>query len=182
MPVSIYRFLFAMVSVMTLTACGFTLRGTGANPASLPNLQLDLQQENGEIARLIRRSLVSSHESPGDATARLSESPVLSISAEQLDTRPVSINPRARAAQYELRMAIDISLTSGETFLIEPETLLIERVYFEDTENITGNLEEVETIKAEMRRELVDQLVRRLQAVDSLATATPATTAGVLSR
>ena len=48
-----------------------------------------------------------------------------------------------------------------------PETLFVERMYFEDIENISGNQQEIELIRAEMRRELVNQLMRRLEAVET---------------
>lgn len=89
---------------------------------------------------------------------------MLSVTDEQVASRPVTVNPRARAAQYELRMSVTIALGRDARYLIEPEPLVVQRVYFEDIENITGNREEVEIISAEMRRELVNQLMRRLAA------------------
>jgi outer membrane lipopolysaccharide assembly protein LptE/RlpB len=77
------------------------------------------------------------------------------------------VNPRARAAQYEMRLSINIALGNAERYLISPETLMVERIYFEDIANIAGTQEEVEIITAEMRRELVNQLMRRLEAVET---------------
>jgi outer membrane lipopolysaccharide assembly protein LptE/RlpB len=48
---------------------------------------------------------------------------------------------------------------------LEPETLFVERTYFQDVENISGNQEEAEIISAEMRRELINQMMRRLAAI-----------------
>ena len=59
-----------------------------------------------------------------------------------------------------------MALMLGERALIAPETLFVERTYFQDIENISGNQEEAEIISAEMRRELIDQLMRRLAAVE----------------
>ena len=86
-------------------------------------------------------------------------------SVPSADSRPVTVNPRARAAQYELRLSINIALAQADAMLIDTETLFVERSYFEDIENISGNQEEIELITAEMRRELVNQLMRRLEAV-----------------
>ena len=93
--------------------------------------------------------------------------PVLTIGDEQVSNRPVTINARARAEQYEMRLSITIALGQADEMLIEPETLFIDRTYFEDIENLTGNREEVEIIATEMRRELVNQLIRRLEAADN---------------
>jgi LPS-assembly lipoprotein len=89
------------------------------------------------------------------------------VSDEQVVSRPVSINARSRAAQYELRMSITIAMGNTAGYLIEPESLIVQRIYFEDIENISGNREEVEIISAEMRRELVLQLLRRLESLES---------------
>ena len=66
-----------------------------------------------------------------------------------------------------MRLSIQISFEQGEQTLIRPETLYVERTYFEDLENIAGNQEEVEIIRNEMRRELVNQVMRRLQAASN---------------
>ncbi len=63
-------------------------------------------------------------------------------------------------------MSITISLGQSASYVIEPESLVVQRIYFEDIENKTGNREEVEIISAEMRRELVNQLMRRLEATE----------------
>jgi LPS-assembly lipoprotein len=93
---------------------------------------------------------------------------LLGIANEQLVSRPVTINPRARAAQIELRLSVDMGLLLGPQTLIEPETLFVERTYFQDVENISGNQEEAEIISAEMRRELINQMMRRLAAINPI--------------
>lgn len=151
-----------------LAACGFTLRGADRIADSLPGLYLNLQQPNGEFARVLRRSLANADVdilSDGSGMA-----PVLSVSAEQLVVRPVTVTPSARAAQYDIRMGFTVSLAQGNAILLGPEDLLIQQVYYEDTENIVGNLGEVETIQREMRQDLVDQLMSRLAAIDTRQT------------
>ena len=51
------------------------------------------------------------------------------MSNEQLSTRPVSINPRARASQVELRLSVNIALTVGGKPTIPDETLTVVRTY-----------------------------------------------------
>lgn len=149
------------VVIVVLTACGFALRGSDSIAAGYGSLVLDIDQPNGEFARLLRRSLGTANV---NLDAENSASPVLMIRNERTVSRPVSINPRARAAQYELRLSIDIALLQNEQELLPAQTLLVERTYFEDIANIAGNQDEVEMITAEMRRDLVNQLLRRLQS------------------
>ncbi len=156
---------------LSLSGCGFTLRGNENFTAQLTSLQLSLEQPNSELSRLLRSNLeaagvtVNLIESVGPVESE-SDMAHLVITNEQVVSRPVTINERARAAQYEMRMSITISLGQSTSYVIEPESLVVQRIYFEDIENISGNREEVEIISAEMRRELVNQLMRRLEAVE----------------
>ena len=86
------------------------------------------------------------------------------VAFEEISTRPITINSRARAAQYEMRLSIEITLRVNKTFLIESEALFVDRIYFEDIENITGNQEEIRIITSEMRQNLVSQVMRRLES------------------
>ena len=149
--------------LLTLSSCGFSLRGSDALAAQFSTLSLDLEQANSELSRQLRRSLdvaevAISRDGGGDI-------PTLSLRNERVISRPVSVNPRARAAQYEIRLSVDISLLQGQSILIDQETLQIQRSYYEDIENIAGNQEEIAIITAEMRRDLVNLVIRRLEAV-----------------
>ena len=126
-----------------------------------------MEQPNSEFSRLLRRSLEVADVTIEAVALTNSDSPVLLVSNERIVSRPITVNPRARAAQYEMRLSINIAMGNAERYLISPETLMVERIYFEDIANIAGTQEEVEIITAEMRRELVNQLMRRLEAVET---------------
>ena len=154
-----------LLLALALQTCGFALRGSDAISANLATLTLDLQQPQSEFSRLLRRSLdMANVEIANPADARDSDLPLLVVANERVSNRPVSINPRARASQVEIRLSIDITLTQAGTELIPTETLMVDRTYFQDIENIAGNQEEVQIITAELRRELVNQLMRRLES------------------
>lgn len=161
-----YRHFCITALVLLLSSCGYSLRGSDVLSSKFDSVLLNSQQANSEFSRLLRRSLeiadvaVTSANSDSVDEQQL----VLDIGNEQIISRPVSVNPRARAAQYELRLSVVISLRRSGEQLISPETLSVERSYFEDIENIAGTQEEVEIISSEMRRELVNQLMRRLAA------------------
>lgn len=155
------RLLVLGLILLNLSACGFALRGSESITSQYDSLSLDVDQPNGELTRLLRRSLEVADVAVLDTGSNV---PVLSVRNERSVSRPVSINPRARAAQYEIRLSVDVSLIQDEQELLAPETLLVERTYFEDIANIAGNQDEVAIITAEMRRDLVNQVLRRLEA------------------
>ena len=151
-----------------LTSCGYSLRTNQLIEGSLDTIHLTLSQPNSEFSRILRRNLeladvkvINSIESQ-QAHSNLTHE--LSIGGEEISTRPITINSRARAAQYEMRLSIEISLRANETFLIESEALFVDRIYFEDIENITVNQEEIRIITSEMRQNLVSQVMRRLES------------------
>ena len=157
------------VFIIALNQCGFTLRSNEVISSRFNSIQLNLQPPNSELSRLLRRRL----DIAGVETQLLTTNPpdfnqpILVISDEQITSRPVTFNPRARTAQQEMRLSITILFEQGEQMLIRPETLSVERTYFEDVENIAGNQEEVVIIRAEMRGELVNQIMRRLEAASN---------------
>ena len=165
-----FRSLVISTLFLVLSSCGFSLRGSDVLSTNFSELQFYTEQPNSELARLLRRSLDRSEvnvtlinlDEAGSNVA------LLGIANEQLVSRPVTINPRARAAQIELRLSVDMGLLLGQQTLLEPETLFVERTYFQDVENISGNQEEVEIISAEMRRELINQMMRRLAAINPI--------------
>jgi LPS-assembly lipoprotein len=166
----ILRTLVLATLLLTLSNCGFSLPGSDAFSANFSELQFYSEQPNSELARLLRRSLDGAEVNVTlvnleEADANI---PILGIANEQLISRPVTINPRARAAQIELRLSVDMALMLDEQTLLEPETLFVERTYFQDVENISGNQEEAEIISAEMRRELITQMMRRLAAINPI--------------
>jgi LPS-assembly lipoprotein len=165
-----FRLIALTALLAVLSSCGFSMRGSDILSSNFSELQLYSEQGNSELTRLLRRSLEGA--SVNITLVGMAEADpniaLLGIANEQVNSRPVTINPRARAAQIELRLSVDIALMRGEQALLTPESLFVERTYFQDVENISGNQEEVEIISAEMRRELVNQLMRRLSAVESI--------------
>ena len=157
-----------LILLIILNSCGYSLRDNQFLEANLGSIQLQLAQPNSEFSRILRRDL----EATGIHTlvSDLSQEPnkeiehELIIGNEEISNRPVTINSRARAAQYEMRLSIEVALTRNQAFLFEPEALFVDRVFFEDIQNITGNQEEIRIISSEMRQDLVSQVIRRIES------------------
>jgi len=165
--ISSRNIILALVICLISSSCGYSLRSSDVLSSKFTSVQLSIQQPNSEFARLLDRSLqVASVTTTAGALDTSTDTPILAISNEASESRPITVNPRARAAQYELRLSITMAFGLGDEMLIDAETLFVERIYFEDIENINGNQEEIEIITTEMRRELVNQLMRRLESVN----------------
>jgi len=153
----------ALLTAGFLSSCGFSLRGAAELPVELQTMALASPGGNSEILRQVRRSLQAS-----DVTiledASLSAY-TLVIGDESSRERVLSVNDNARAGEYELTLSAPFQLRKGSETLVGPETLTIEKVYLADPNSAVAKREERELMEDEMRRELVNQLMRRLQAV-----------------
>lgn len=164
----------AVVIALSLSSCGFALRGSVPQEMATQELQLNAVQPNSSFNRILREMLASAGvevrtaELPATAGEPLPPRQadyILIIGEEETSSRTATINSRARAAQYDLRMSISFTLNTRDETLIGPRTLSVERRYAEDITNVSGSNEEVELLQAEMRRELASQLLRQLQAL-----------------
>ena len=154
--------LLAFILAISLPACGFELRGSDAISSGFNSLNLELEQPKSELSALLKRSLTAAgvNLSPQQPNT----SATLRVSDERISSRPMSINPRARASQVEIRLSVRFTLTIPGRTSIPEETLAVVRTYFQDIENIAGSQEEALLIADELRRELSDKLLRRLES------------------
>jgi LPS-assembly lipoprotein len=154
------RSLSGLLLVMLTTllgACGFQLRGTGADDFALQELDLRARDAYGETVKDVRRMLESSGvRVHGGAPYRL-----LLVREEQ-SQRTASYTSAARSAENELSASLDYEIRSGELQLLA-DRLEVQKVYVHDANNLAGSQQEAEQLRGEMRRELVQQLALRLQ-------------------
>ena len=159
---------FFLVLLIILNSCGYSLRDNQFLVTNLDSIQLQLAQPNSEFSRILRRDLEATgiHTVISDLSKEPNEETEheLIIGNEVISNRPVTINSRARAAQYEMRLSLEIALKNSERVLVEPETIFVDRIYFEDIQNITGNQEEIRLIISEMRQDLLLQVMRRIES------------------
>jgi outer membrane lipopolysaccharide assembly protein LptE/RlpB len=151
------------ISLLLLSACGFTLRGSNDAQLFSPDLQqIQLSSSNAEeLAQLLRRRLLAS----GIDLVENSSSYKLSLGDEQILERVVSVNRNARAGEYELSLLTSIQLDKDAETLIPREIISVEQVYEADPANAAAKTNEAELVRNELRQALVEQIIRRLQSV-----------------
>jgi LPS-assembly lipoprotein len=151
------------VLVLSLSGCGFTLRGSADLPAALQTMQVESPNPDSGIVREVRRMLrnnnVTLTEAATDGTYRLG------IGAEELSERVLSVNANARAGEYEITLTVAAQLRRGAQ-TIGPETFTVSRSYLADPSTAVATNEEAELIRTELRRELAQQILRRLQSLE----------------
>ena len=152
-----------VLALLLVSSCGFTLRGAANLPEQLQTLYLEGLDADSDAVREMRRVLQNNRinllTTPETGTWRLG------LGLEENTERAISVNSNARAGEYELTMSLPFQLRQGARVVLGPEILSTSKVYLADPENAVAKNEEAQQIRDEMRRELVLQIVRRLQAV-----------------
>ena len=157
---------------LILSSCGFALRGSASSTStlSIETVFVESSQENGPLTQLLQTALVNAQIQL--VTSAPLAKYVVSIGPEEFNSTAATVNGRARAAQYTLRLGIEIALDMQGQTLLPRERLIVERSYFEDTANIAGSTREADILHNEMRQELVNQIMNRLRAITATSTQT----------
>lgn len=146
---------------LALSGCGFHLRGTGVDSVALDELQLSARNSHGQLYRNIRQALKV------DGVELTETAPFhLQLLEEQEIKTAVTSTSRATAAEFELESSLTYQISDGRgRALVGPATLRTQRIFVNDTENLTGTGEEEELLRREMRNDLTRQLLFRLSSL-----------------
>lgn len=149
-----------VICLILLSGCGFQLRGN--DQAAMPMDTLALAYPGGRypLADMLRDALVARNVQVPEQSA---DHLTLQLTAERLNRRALTLNNRGGAGQYELTLEVDAYVLMSGNLIAGPETLAVTGSFFEDTANISGSNNGVEQALDDMRRELADQIVRRLR-------------------
>lgn len=154
------RSLTGLLLVMLATllgACGFQLRGTGSNDFALKELDLKARNAYGDTVKDVRRNLEKSGvRVHGGAPYQLV------LVGEGQKQRTASYTSAARSAEFELSASLAYEIRGDKLLLLRDE-VETQKSYVHDSNNLAGTDQEAQRVRAEMRRELIQQLVLRLQ-------------------
>ena len=151
--------LLSALLALLLSSCGFQLRGRLVLPAGLTALKVltadPLNPLKLEVERTLRGSGVVLDASAGNVGE-------LQIQSEVLSREILSVNDRARVAEYLLRYQARVRLVQGERELLPPTDLEVSREYSFDEVQALGASQEEELITEELRREMAQQILTKV--------------------
>lgn len=143
-----------------LSACGFQLRGTGDVQFALKELDVSARNAYGETVKQVREVLQN------NGVKVYAGAPYrLVLSNEQENRRAASFTSSARTAEYELTKTLEYEIRGSKDLLLISDKLEAQRFYTQDGNNLIGGDQEAAQIRQEMNRELIQQLVQRLQQI-----------------
>ena len=143
-----------------LSACGFQLRGTGDVQFALKELDVSARNAYGETVNEVPDVLQNNGVKvyPG-AQYRLV------LGNEQENRRAASFTSSARTAEYELNKTLEYEIRGSKDLLLISDKLEAQSFYTQDGNNLIGGDQEAAQIRQEMNREMIQQLVQRLQQI-----------------
>jgi len=154
----IKRNLLVMGLAVMLSACGFHLRGTGTNELAIKELDLNARNAYGETVNQLRDVLRSS------GVDVHSGAPYKLVLTNEAETqRAASYGGSARSVEYELTTQLSYDIQGRNNMPLLSDKLEVRKIYLHDSNNVTGSGQEAEQLRKEMRRDLVHNLVLRLQ-------------------
>ncbi|WLH89752.1 hypothetical protein PSH87_24825 [Pseudomonas sp. FP453] len=163
----IKRNLLVMGLAVLLSACGFQLRGTGTNDLTIKELDVSARDAYGDTVTQLRQVLESSgvHVYTG-ATYKL-------FLANEKDTqRNLSYASAGRASDIELATELIFEVRGRDQLPLMGDKIVVQKIVSHDGNNLVGSDSETIQVRKEIRRELVQRVMLRLQMLtpEKLAT------------
>lgn len=160
----IFRCLVLAALVLALSACGFQLRGEAKLPANLQRVHLAVSDPFSPLKRdveaALERSGATVESAPGEHVAEIT------LSAVSLSPVVRSVGANATVNEFSMvyHVALSIQGSDGKT-LMSTQVIEHSRDYtFDQTQAIGSNAEQDE-IKKGMERDMVEAIMRKIDAV-----------------
>ncbi|MCE2969586.1 MAG: LPS assembly lipoprotein LptE [Burkholderiales bacterium] len=154
--------LLGSACALGLSACGFRLRGSATLPFDTLYLALPANSSFGaELARNLRAGTnVKLVDKRDEAQA------ILEVGADTRDREVVSVNAQGQVREVRLRQTVTVRVTDGKGRDFLPSTTLFTRrdVSYDERQVLASQAEEA-LIYRDMQTDLVQQLLRRLSAL-----------------
>ncbi|MDQ0701621.1 LPS-assembly lipoprotein [Pseudomonas sp. W3I7] len=154
----IKRNLLVMGLAVLLSACGFQLRGTATNELSIKELDVSARNAYGDTLTQLRQTLESSGvRVASGATYKLN------LVDEKETQRNLSYASAGRASDIELNTLVVYELQGRDHLPLMGDKVEVQKVVSHDGNNLVGSDSEIIQVRKEMRRELIQRLMIRLQ-------------------
>ena len=148
-----------IVTVLSLAACGFELRGNAALP--FESLYIEGGQDIAvDLARAVRPTATKVTDRAQDAQA------TLQILGEEREKRILSLNRAGRVSEFRLlyRVNFRVSDKQGRALLPAQQIELRRDITFNDSETLAKESEEA-LLYRDMQTDAVQQIIRRVSVI-----------------
>jgi len=153
--------LSAIALLLTLSACGWQLRGAGGE-ATIARLYLNSTSPDSVFTQTLERYLQGSGTELVDSASAAEYS--LKIVKEKSKRRTATVSASARISERLLEEQVEYLVTRSDgTVAIERTTASVERIYEYNEDNVLATEDEARLLKSEMYNDLARQIANRLR-------------------
>lgn len=161
---SVLLLLVVTVLVLSLTACGWRLRGSMGMEMSLPPIYLDIQNGSPELRSELPQTLVSS--GVQRAANREAAPLVLVIQNETQQRRVLAVGSAGKVSEYELQYQLTFAVRDKDgKEVIATDTIRQQREYSFNENEVLAKGEEEQQLFSFMRSMAIQTLLRRMQGL-----------------
>ncbi len=151
-----------LILALAITACGWRLRGTLTLPEGLESIQIVDNANSSFLSKQLTQLL----EANGVALVDANPDMFIVLIEEREDKRIIAVGSNTLASEYELSSEARYFINDAEGKMLTPEsTVSVVRSYEFNENDVVSKAEEERIIQQEMRRELAQQIIRRLRFV-----------------
>lgn len=157
-------FAFLTVLALALAGCGFHLRKEAQLPAGMQRIHLSGVDPNStlgkDLIKALPRSGVTIVDKVEEGVA------VMKFTANAFTTDVLSVSGTARANEYSLRYHVEFLVEDAAgTALLPKQTIELSREFTFDASQALGVAAETDLLTKELQRDMVQTILRRLEAV-----------------
>lgn len=170
--------IIASVLVITLSACGWHLRGSTSGDDKLAmtapmDLVIVASDDHSPLVNSLRESLRSYK--INEVTTATGTTLTLNLGVEKLDRRTAGVGSDALTSAYEMIMTLDYSVSNAEGVITPLDTSArTSRTYNYNVNNANSAEQEEELTLIEMRRDLAQTILRRVKNINARIQTQPA--------
>ncbi|SMC28970.1 LPS-assembly lipoprotein [Andreprevotia lacus DSM 23236] len=147
--------------LLTLTGCGFHLRGSGLDANLL--VHSAYVTGGGGTAAQVRNSLsLTPHITLLNTPA--TDALLIDVLREDSRQQVLTLTSLGRVSEYRLFYTVNFRARQGEQMLIDNGSISLYRDYTYDDNNVLGKTNEADTLIANMQQDAALQILRRISA------------------
>lgn len=160
------RVAILLLLITLLSACGFHLAKEAQLPAAMSRIAVQGADPYSPLVTDLGKALARSGAQLVEASAN--PGATLRISANSVRTDVLSVGGNARANEYTIRHHVEFDVVAADdAVLIAPQIIELSRDFTFDASQALGVAAEQELLTGELRRDMVQAILRRLQAVQA---------------
>ena len=160
--------LIVLLMTTVVASCGWHLRGSGQKVNNISSVHISGVDKKHDFYRTLSRTLEASKVTIADSHTEAQYRIVLTNLKS--DRRTATVSSSARVSEYQLTELVDVMIFASDGRQVLPRTTMRSERFFDYDENdVQSKSEETKLLKKEMMNDLVNQVIRRLNAISTIS-------------